>query len=434
MMTLLLIGIFVTELVKYGIWFMGIRGLPLKRWRAGGIISGICILLIGIGIINQNSPLFLWGIADIIIFSIMIECEKVERGLLIGQAFFVILSLGEILGEIIQILSDVPEINVKRTTYLFCNVIIIFMLIILYAIKRWVRFSKILKIEEIYRRVIYGIIILMNIVILLVVTGLQNIARTIEDNGINTFARIISIVAYLCIVCLAMMISYILNENKRYKLYLEKEALLVKLQKGMYESMLSKNEETRRFRHDIQNHFICLNELAKCGEICKVQNYIAEIAGKLHAIQGKMYTVGNSVVDVVLNYYISMLPSDVKVNVIGICPSDIRISDFELCTIISNIIKNAEEALKKEGIKERYLQIEFGDIENYVWMKTKNSIAEKSVVIDSDNKLPKTTKNDERMHGMGMHNIRETIEKNGGILNIEVNENEFSVMVMLPAS
>ncbi len=42
------------------------------------------------------------------------------------------------------------------------------------------------------------------------------------------------------------------------KKYLETEKLLRQTQKSYYETMLQKEEDTRRFRHDIINHLMCL--------------------------------------------------------------------------------------------------------------------------------------------------------------------------------
>lgn len=431
-MKLLLIGIFLTELIKYGVWFKGIHGLSFSRWRLGSIVAGMCVLLTCLGIISEDVFLIFWNIVAIIVYGIMIQCHKSEKGLFILQAAFIVTSIGEVVGGIIQMVSDKSAIKVSKFTYLLSNIIIILIFSLLSLAKRWIKSFEVMKTGKIYRGVLYSAITLMGVVILLAVTGFQSIARFVGDDRVNIFSRITSIVAYICIVCLVVMISYVFNENKRYKLYLEKEAMLVKMQKDMYEAMLLKNEETKNFRHDIKNHFICLNEFAECGELSKVRSYIADITGKLCTIQGKMYTVGNDVVDVVLNYYISMLPEKVKVSIEGICTSKIAISDFELCTVISNLIQNAEEALKKDGVANPYLRIEFGHVEDYIKMKISNSIIKNSVVLEGKSKIPKTTKQNENQHGIGLCNTIGTLKRNGGMLDIEVSANEFSAMVMLP--
>ena len=432
MMKLLLTGIFLTELVKYGLWLRGVLEVRFTRWRYGCIVAGICFFLIGIGVVNEDSLLILWNLAAIAVFSIMIECDKGEKILLVVKTTFIVISIGEIVGGLIQIISDESIIKVNKTAYFLGNLVTVLLFVVLGKIKKWISIWKIMKTGKLYRGVVYGAIILVGSVIFFVVTGLQSIAKIVVNEKLHIFSRVVSLVVYICIICLVMIISYIFNENKTYKLYLEKEIMLMKLQKNMYDTMLLKNEETKRFRHDMKNHFIYLNELSVRGEINKLQNYIEEITGKLYTIQGEMYRVGNDVVDVVLNYYISMLPTDVVVKVVGVCASNIGISDFELCTVVSNLIQNAEEALKKEGIEKRYLWIEFGRMEGYVLMKIRNSIVRNSVILDKKNGIPKTTKRNKDEHGIGMYNIKETLEKNGGMLDIEVSMDEYSVMVMFP--
>ena len=57
------------------------------------------------------------------------------------------------------------------------------------------------------------------------------------------------------------------------------EKTLKDTQKNYYEAMLAKEEDTRRFRHDVLNHLIALGELAKQGEMKPVADYVEESMG-----------------------------------------------------------------------------------------------------------------------------------------------------------
>ena len=46
--------------------------------------------------------------------------------------------------------------------------------------------------------------------------------------------------------------------------------------------------------------------------------------------------------------------------------------------------------------------------------------------------LPKTTKKDAKNHGIGLRNIKETVEKNNGLFEWESTCDEFRVKVTLP--
>ena len=45
--------------------------------------------------------------------------------------------------------------------------------------------------------------------------------------------------------------------------------------------------------------------------------------------------------------------------------------------------------------------------------------------------MPKTTKEDKTMHGWGLQNVRETVQKYGGTLKFKQEENQFIVDVMM---
>ena len=127
-----------------------------------------------------------------------------------------------------------------------------------------------------------------------------------------------------------------------------------------------------------------------------------------------------------------MLDTGVKVSIEGICAKNIGMSDVELCTVISNLIQNAEEALNRSVSDDKYLKIKFDSAEGYLNMQIRNSIAENMLYLDSINKIPETTKANKDEHGIGIKNVKRTIEKNGGMFEIKVADKDFIVDVMIP--
>ena len=91
---------------------------------------------------------------------------------------------------------------------------------------------------------------------------------------------------------------------------------------------------------------MCIQELAQQGELEAVKQYINGIHGEMERIQKCCYSVGNMVLDAVLNRYLSMLPEDVKIRVSGFLQEQLPISDVELCTIFSNLMRNSVEELR----------------------------------------------------------------------------------------
>lgn len=434
-MKILLTGIFATELVKYGLWYTKIHGLKLRRSLLSAVMAGLAVILMLAGVVDQDTFLMFFGLAAAVIMGFMADCSGNERGLVMLQALFMIISMGEMTDGIIRLMRGVVWYapDEMKLYYFINNIIIIFILYAAGFVKKKVKVLGEKKEGRFHRAGMCFTAAVTGVVIFLTVTGFQNIAQYLQEESVGKFSRILSVLSFASIACLVMLISYIVGENKRYKAYLEKDALLLETQKHIYEAMINKNEETRRFRHDIQNHFMCLGQLARHGELDKVQNYIEEMEGNMLTIQNKVYTVGNSVVDAVLNYYTSMLRAEIKVSVSGRCAPGIKMSDVELCTVISNLIQNAEEALNKPQRGEGYLKVEFQNDKGYMRMQMKNSLPEEEIELDTASKLPITTKRHKENHGIGILNVRDTVEKNGGLLNIEVKPDEFVAAIILPA-
>lgn len=288
------------------------------------------------------------------------------------------------------------------------------------------------KWKKIYKFIIYVSVFVMGMAIFLTIAGFQTISRYTPNEKIILFSKVISIISFVSVACLILIMIYIDNENKTIKKYLETDALLLETQRNLYKAMLAKNEETRRFRHDIQSHLICLNELAHRGDVSKVKDYVSGMEGQLLEIKNITYSVGNDVIDAVLNYYISLLDKEVKVDVNGKCPDNIRINRVELCTIVSNLTQNAVEALNKTECNERYLKIVVANNNNYMKFEVINSAPEADKKETLVNGLMATTKADKENHGIGMRNVKETVEKNGGDFRINVGNGEFVVKVTIP--
>ncbi|NLL76717.1 MAG: GHKL domain-containing protein [Clostridiales bacterium] len=430
----ILLAIYITELVKYGIWFYGICSLRVKRpWVTAVTVIGFA-LLVRSGCIDENTLLALWSFTSIIVYIFVVDCAKNEKALNIFKAAFMIICIGEIVGGIISPFSVEQSISFKneKIIYLINNIIVVTILCFVNVIKRKVKLPNNEKWKRIYKFVIYISASIMGIAIFLTIAGFQTISRYNPNEKVILFSKIISIISFISIACLAMIMLYIENENKTIKKYLETDALLLKTQRNLYNAMLAKNEETRRFRHDMQNHLICLGELAYLGDVSKVQEYVSGIEGQFRAIQNKTYSVGNDIIDAVLNYHLSFLDKDVKVNINGMCSNDIKINAVELCTIVSNLVQNAVEALNRFESVSRYLTINISGNHSCMQFEIRNSVSEQEEDRKIVNGLIVTSKADKENHGIGIRNVKETVEKNGGIFKINIDQGEFMAKVAIP--
>ena len=99
---------------------------------------------------------------------------------------------------------------------------------------------------------------------------------------------------------------------------------------------------------------------------------------------------------------------------------------MDLCTIVSNLLKNAVEAVDSGGEivvhiirKEKYAQIEISN-------SCKNTLQ-----VDNTGKI-ETSKLDKENHGYGISNVKKAVQKNHGEFQYDIEEHRFCVELVLP--
>lgn len=104
----------------------------------------------------------------------------------------------------------------------------------------------------------------------------------------------------------------------------------------------------------------------------------------------------------------------------------------DLYSIFENPLDNAVIACSKIQSKDlpKKIQLTILRKKNLIWIEIKNT---KANPIITQNDCIQTTKTDHDWHGIGIKNIKHTIKKYNGYLNIDYTENEFSIVMVLPA-
>ena len=141
---------------------------------------------------------------------------------------------------------------------------------------------------------------------------------------------------------------------------------------------------------------------------------------------GNVVTVQNGIVDAIINqYYAKAQSCGVSMDVKGRFPVDCAIDAFDLCTIFSNVLSNALEAAKET--EEKYILVECVYTEMTIMIIVSNSYKPDAV---NGGGQWKTRKADLNYHGYGLENIKDSVEKYKGDLDIETKDNIFSLRIL----
>lgn len=185
--------------------------------------------------------------------------------------------------------------------------------------------------------------------------------------------------------------------------------------------------QMRIWRHDYHNHIQAM--LVMADNPVELRKYLWMLNDELTNMDTVLKT-GNVMVDAILNSKLSLLKSkNISVHAKATIPTELRISEIDLCAIIGNLLDNAMEAcLRQNEIEERFIRIYIGIIKKQLYICVTNSVG------GEVKKLGNTylsSKNSDT-HGFGLMRIDRLTDKYNGYVNRQSEEGVFATEVLLP--
>ena len=224
------------------------------------------------------------------------------------------------------------------------------------------------------------------------------------------------------------LISEILEHSRKMK-----EAQILRQQSigqvELYNSMRENYNIQRQRTHEYKNQIVCMDMLMKKKDYSKLENYIGNISDGLDA-QLDMVDTNNDVVNAILNAkYYEAIKNDVlfvlKINDL----SDIKVSDEDIVTILSNLLDNAIEAAKQCDVGKRTVKIKLLSEDDVLSIAVTN--AYKTEPMLTEDGYIRTTKNNKEEHGWGIRNIVATLEKYNAEYIIDYKNGEFIFSIIM---
>lgn len=195
-----------------------------------------------------------------------------------------------------------------------------------------------------------------------------------------------------------------------------------------YEYLEKREEETKKFRHDMRNHLRAIYDLAGQEGKEELRGYVEHICGKFEMLDSSV-TVGNATADAVINRFAEMFSQkNIEFIVSGHLPSDCFVDAFDLCTIFSNILENAMEASEKCAEEFRKIKLQIRYDKDMIFILAENYFAEE---IQHKAGVLKTTKGEKAGHGYGIQNVFESAKNYTGTVEYIQNGNCFQIFVIL---
>ncbi len=188
-------------------------------------------------------------------------------------------------------------------------------------------------------------------------------------------------------------------------------------------------EEIRKIRHDIKNQIAYLQIMMTSKDYVKMEEYFNEM-NKIFSASLNMSDCENVIIRNILNLETyKARQSGIALESKILLPKEISVSDFDLTTVLLNLLDNAIEACIEDKCVDAVIKCNMLVKGNYLYLNIVNPVS--SLAKKERRKILQTGKEDKNLHGLGTKIVSSIVEKYGGAVSFQVEDDYFSVDVMM---
>lgn len=253
----------------------------------------------------------------------------------------------------------------------------------------------------------------------------------------------------LFLVLMNLYIWYLFSyqsQNEKLKAELELWKKQSEMQYQYYEKVEQKYSSSRKMIHDMRNHLQAIEALQE-QNTGQGKEYVRNMHQMLDRLGSADYT-NNRMLNIILNDKVEEAKEsgiEIEIRIGEIHLEHVR--DMDLTTIFANLLDNALEAAEQaEG--KRKIQVRADTFHDFVAVKIRNSMKCSDAVTVKEtgssvncsdtwniNVWKEKKKKGRKIHmGIGLENVRHTLEQYGGGMMTEAVGDEFVVNITIPVN
>lgn len=417
------------DIAKLGIVMWGILGFP-KKFSKKGTLALFAVMLVCNIMANRISMIKIRSAVMIVIsiMAVLLNMKSWRQAFLCIPVYFLITLLDFItIVLLLEVMGKVPsdivltESSTERGMQLISNSIIFLVYFCFWHFVGKKRNRKLHLPDA-------EISLLSAAMVFVFIEGFMCMVKFGTGDGKASHQELALIgslfagIAFLLVVC---YLFYIKNKNARYEEQVRFSQNSLEYQKKYYESLLEKEQETKRFRHDVRAHLNCVLGLLQEEKTEEARKYLEEIRETAGGLQKKDDT-GNHILDFVVAHIMEE-HKGLSICWKGAFPEKVYIAAPDLCVLCSNLLKNSFEAQKryeKETGQKKTVNVFVKNWGKDLFFSVENNIPPEEIFQGA---VGKTRKPDREHHGYGLYNIEEIVKKYHG--NIEYQQEMERVIV-----
>lgn len=215
------------------------------------------------------------------------------------------------------------------------------------------------------------------------------------------------------------------EKSQRNRLLLEKAEHTEQL----YHYMTDSYEKQRKREHEFKNQIMTLNALVEHADYDKakefMRQYTEDTETSIDCIDTNNITI-NSVINI---KYADARKHGIIFVVKTNDLKDIPVADRDMVVILANMLDNAIEASCKLPEDMRYIRLKLKKEKDMILLSVANGFDGK---LRREGEVFFTSKEDKEIHGIGIQNIRDMVDKYEGECMVRIIENEFRMIISIP--
>ncbi|MEG0681825.1 MAG: GHKL domain-containing protein [Eubacterium sp.] len=255
----------------------------------------------------------------------------------------------------------------------------------------------------------------------------------VADNGqiVLNIGEIVICATFLVIIgftfILVTRVGLLTYENMEYTLEVQQS----KLEKDFFRHIDITTEELRESKHDMRNHLSTMQILLSSKDYQELEKYFDKMNGEIDPLIDIVLTNNKTLNSIIYSKMIIMKTCNISFHYTLLDVEQIQISEYDLCSILGNLLDNAIEACQKiETPKDaRYIRLKIKKQENMFMLSVNNSFNGKYNQLDRNHFA---TSKKGQGHGLGLRHVERIIQRYGGHMQVIPKLTDFTVVVFLP--
>ncbi|WP_414732892.1 GHKL domain-containing protein [Acetobacterium carbinolicum] len=371
---------------------------------------------------KSSFVLIILNLGILLSFLMFYDCKPIHK-ILYSVILIVIMSVSELISGLFLI--NICNISIQHFTtnpaYIALNTILknIFLLITILLIK--ICKNRIQQSSNDIPKLLLLIYPLTSIIIL--VTFYWSVTFELWHNK-ATLMVIISIFLLLIsnIAIIHLLKTIIESERKNQRLdFMEK---YISLTKKHQKDLAQLQKETRKIRHDLKSCLLYILGLLNSKKYNECILNIENLIGQTSLLDNIINTGYDGLDAILTSKIITANEYNVKITLILTLPTpeELVVSEFDLAMICANILDNSIEAcVTYDEIK---LNISYEKNISTIRIICQNPT-------ELTEKTKRTTKADKHNHGFGLENIKDLTKKWNGMLQYDISNGVFTIIISL---